>query len=293
MPDLYQLMLMDEPRIRCYERAIHAVVRPGDVVADIGSAMGTFSLFAAQAGARHVYGIEVERIVDVARETALRAGLADRVTFIEGYSTDVDLPEQADVVLYEDFTSLLLHASVGEILRDARARFLKPHGKLIPRSATLSMAPFEDAALYREVDAWGDDASCLYGFDFSAMREMAVNSITYHGFDPDDLLSEPQRAASYDFLTEQTFDLSTHRRFTTRRDGTLHGIAVWFDSELAPGVVLNNAPGCPTTIWHQGVFPVEHPMPVHAGDFVDVTLQTVRSRAFGFFWNWTVSIADP
>src|SRR5579863_2992981 len=114
MPDLYQLMLMDEPRIRRYEQAIRVSVKPGDVVVDIGSAMGTFSLFAAQAGARHVYGIEVERIVDVAREAAASAGLADRVTFIEGYSTDVTLPEPADVVLYEDFTSLLLHASVGE-----------------------------------------------------------------------------------------------------------------------------------------------------------------------------------
>jgi protein arginine N-methyltransferase 1 len=239
-----------------------------------------------------VYGIEADRIIDVAREAAERAGLNDRVEFIEAYSTDVTLPERADIVLFEDFTSLLFHASVGLIIRDARERFLKPGGTLVPQSADLWMAPFEQEDLYDTIDRFGENASHLYGFDFSAMREMAVNSITYHAFEPEELLAEPAHAQHVDFATDEAFECRLQQQFTARRDGVMHGVAVWFEAQIAPDVRMSNAPGQETTIWHQGVLPLEYPTQISAGDSIEVRVETVRSEEHGFFWNWTTRIAD-
>ena len=73
-----------------------------------------------------MYAIEADRVIDLAREVAAAAGLLDRVTFLEGYSTAVALPETADVLIYEDFSPLFFDTDMAEILSDARGRFLRP-----------------------------------------------------------------------------------------------------------------------------------------------------------------------
>jgi protein arginine N-methyltransferase 1 len=51
-------MLADQVRMESYQRAIHEVVKKGDVVADIGTGSGILSFFAVQAGGRKVFAIE-------------------------------------------------------------------------------------------------------------------------------------------------------------------------------------------------------------------------------------------
>lgn len=289
---LYHLMFEDEVRMRAFERAIPQVVRPGDVVVDIGSAMGTFSFFAAKAGAKQVYGIECDRIIDIAREAAARAGLSDRVEFIENYSTEVDLPEPADVLFFEDFSSFFLHSRLKTIIHDAKARLLKPNARMLPQSADLFMAPFDDADFYASQDVWGEQVDSLYGFDFTPMREMALNVATFHTLVPEELLAEPGHVQHIDMLTEPTFECHTRRPFVARRDGTLHGIAFWFEMQLSPEIRLSNAPTSAATIWGQGVFPSEYPLPVRAGDSIELTVDTVHSAAYGFFWNWSIRVAS-
>ena len=54
----YQDMLSDHERMRRYRQAIEAVVRPGDVVADLGTGLGVLALMAVRAGASFVYAID-------------------------------------------------------------------------------------------------------------------------------------------------------------------------------------------------------------------------------------------
>ena len=49
-------------------------------------------MFAARAGARHVYGIDMSDIIDDAREIVADNGLADRITLIKGKAEEVQLP---------------------------------------------------------------------------------------------------------------------------------------------------------------------------------------------------------
>jgi hypothetical protein len=78
-----------------------ALVTPDDVVYDLGSGDGRIVIQAAlEYGARGV-GIELEpRLIEIARHLAREAGVADRVTFVEGNFFTADLSEATVVTLF-------------------------------------------------------------------------------------------------------------------------------------------------------------------------------------------------
>ena len=105
-----------------------ADVQPRDVVYDLGSGDGRLPILAAQLhGARGV-GIEIDpKLVAVSRTNARDAGVADRVTFIEGDLFTAEIAEATVVLLY-------LSRSV---LRDLEPRLrteLKPGTRIVSHS---------------------------------------------------------------------------------------------------------------------------------------------------------------
>jgi protein arginine N-methyltransferase 1 len=87
-------MLKDTVRTRAYQRAIEE--NPHDfkdkIVMDIGCGTGILSIFAARAGAKHVYAIENAEIALFAEEIIKRNGLSDKITVIKGKMEEVVLP---------------------------------------------------------------------------------------------------------------------------------------------------------------------------------------------------------
>jgi protein arginine N-methyltransferase 1 len=49
-------------------------------------------MFAAQAGAKHVYGIDMSDIISDAREIVQVNGFADKITLIQGKVEEITLP---------------------------------------------------------------------------------------------------------------------------------------------------------------------------------------------------------
>ena len=125
-------MLADAARVEAYAAAIGRSVRPGDAVLEIGTGTGLFAMLACKAGARRVYAIEADDIIEVARANAAANGLADRIEFIHGLSTAVELPERVAVVVSDLRGVLPLYESHIASIVDARTRFLAPGGGLIP-----------------------------------------------------------------------------------------------------------------------------------------------------------------
>jgi SAM-dependent methyltransferase len=78
-----------------------AAVTPHDVVYDLGSGDGRIVILAAQRyGARGV-GVEIDpKLVASSRQTAAQAGVAHRVTFIEGDLFTADISDATVVTLY-------------------------------------------------------------------------------------------------------------------------------------------------------------------------------------------------
>ncbi len=86
-------MIGDSVRMDAYAQALRQVVKPNSVVLDIGTGTGIFAMLACKFGARRVYAIEPNDAVQVARETAIINGFAERIEFFQALSTQVTLPE--------------------------------------------------------------------------------------------------------------------------------------------------------------------------------------------------------
>ena len=63
----YRDLLKQSERIEVFREAIAAVVLPGDSLIEIGSGLGTFAFFAADAGAANVWAVDGDPIIHVAR----------------------------------------------------------------------------------------------------------------------------------------------------------------------------------------------------------------------------------
>jgi len=286
----YRDMAGDAVRVDAFRRGIEAAVRPGDVAIDLGCGLGTYALFACRAGARKVYAIEREPVILAARQIAKKNGYADRIVFVRADARTVELPEKADVLVTEDFSATFIEAETADLIAGARRRLLKPSGTMVPASVEVFGAPAHCPGLYARMDRWAASEEVAYGIDFSPTRDMAMNCIHQANFRLSHLLGPPKRLHRVDLGAPTPFPFDTVLRVRARKNGTVHGLAVWFEAQLAPRVRLSNAPGQPPTLWGQGLLPLARPIRVrkHAMITVDVAVRFSRDSDRAW-WQWEVS----
>ncbi len=92
----------DTVRTIAYQRAIED--NPEDfkdkIVMEIGCGTGILSIFAARAGAKHVYAIEFSEIALFAEEIIKRNGLSEKITVIKGKMEEITLPvPKVDIII--------------------------------------------------------------------------------------------------------------------------------------------------------------------------------------------------
>lgn len=122
-------MLKDTIRTKAYMNAItlNPHLFKDKIVLDVGSGTGILSIFAAQAGAKHVYGIEKASIYLHSRNIIAENGLADKITIINGLVEEVELPvDKVDVIISEWMGYFLLYESMFDSVLFARDKWLTP-----------------------------------------------------------------------------------------------------------------------------------------------------------------------
>jgi protein arginine N-methyltransferase 1 len=278
--DFHHSMLADSERTETFLRAILATVKPGDVVVDIGCGTGVLSLFAVMAGARTVYAIEREPIIEVASEIAEANGLGDRVRFISGSSTDIELPERVDVVISETVGNIGFDEGILPLAADARRRFAKPDARFIPQRVDVHASLVEVPHDIEIVERWSRP---LFALDFSALRRLAVNNVMWADLSPVSLVSDRLAVLGSDIGGGG--ELGGTVDFTVRRQATVHGLGVWFSSVLAEGIVISNQPPNAVPSWEHGLMPLSKPISCAAGDVVTAS---IRATADGTRWEWVV-----
>lgn len=285
--EYHRSMLADTTRTARLAQAIAQVVAPGDVVLDLGCGTGILAFLACRAGAARVYAIEMGPVIEIARTLCRDNGLQDRIVFFEELSTRVSLPQPVDVIVTETIGNFGVDEGILGSLIDARTRFLKPGGQIIPRTLELWAAPVELPGVYQGLDLWMQD---LHGLDFSAVRTLAVNNLHWVDLPVESLLSAPCRLQHMDLAAVTASDLRGQASFTAARAGTMHGLAGWFASELAAGTALTNAPPAEVPNWRQAFLPLRQPVQLFAGDQVTID---VRASANGGLWRWRVTCIRP
>jgi protein arginine N-methyltransferase 1 len=283
--DEHRRYLADRSRVGHYDRAVREVVRPGDVVIDLASGTGILGLLACRAGAARVYAIEAEPIAGLAREIARANGYEDRLHVMRSHSSDVRLPERADVLLSDQIGQFGFDAGLLHLFADARARLLRPGGRLIPSRLDLVVAPVEHRRQGDRVAFWDRRPA---GFDFSPAHAIAANTGYPTRLAPSQLLSEPQRGVSLDLTVDSPYPLRIEAAFTVARKGTLDGIGGWFAAQLSPSTVLTNSPLDPNRINRRHVFfPVESPVAVGEADRVELGMQILPDESIV---SWKVAV---
>ena len=279
----YGEMIADEIRTGAYARALERAVRPGSTVLDLGAGSGIMSLLACQYGARKVYAIEPNEMIEVARELARENGFADRIEFIRELSTKAKLPERVDVIVADLRGVLPLFSSHLPSLADARQRFLAEDGVMIPRRDTLWACVVESPQAVQDLlGAWTNGKR---GLAFDAARRYATDTWTRCRVDPENLLAEPQRWTEIDYAQPLPANRKGSPAFRIARSGTGHGLVLWFDTELADGIGYSNAPGQPKLIYGMAFFPWPTHVALDDGDRVSVSL---RADLVGedYVWSW-------
>jgi len=243
--------------------ALRAVIRPGAVVMDIGTGPGIMAVQACQLGAKHVYAIEPGEVIQVAREIAAANHFADKIEFFEDVSTNVTIPVRADVIVSDLRGVLPLYSDHIPSIADARRRFLAPGGTLIGREDRVWAAVVDAPERYSKiVGPWTRD---LPGQDLSPARQKVVNEIHKMQAAPEQLLTSPNLWVALDYMRIENPDVQGELTWTVKRDGTGHGIVIWFDADLADGVGFSNRPGSGTVIYGSLFLPWPEPVSLVAG----------------------------
>lgn len=139
---------------------------------DIGCGTGILSIFAARAGAKHVYAIENAEIAHFAREIIKRNGLEDKITVIKGKMEEIELPvKQVDIIVSEWMGYFLFYESMLDSVLWARDKYLAKGGKMVPDRVQMYIAAIEDGQYKgQKRNFWND----VYGVNMSCMAPSVI-----------------------------------------------------------------------------------------------------------------------
>lgn len=277
--------LADRVRLEAFKAAIARTLKPGDRVADLGCGTGILGLLCLQAGAARIFAIDSTPMIEVARQTMARAGLANRCTFIHAQSQRATLPEPVDVVICDHVGYFGFDYGIVDTMQDARRRFLAPGGRVIPGRTGLEIAAFEWDAARAKVDRWHAEGVPQ---EFHWLRHHAANAKHDVRLPRDALLGPPARLGEIDLRADSPEFFRWTAELRVERDGTLHGLAGWFDCELAEDVRMTNSPLADRAIDRSQAFlPIEEAIPVRAGDTIRAT---VMARPADHLIAWVVEL---
>ncbi|MEP7070640.1 MAG: 50S ribosomal protein L11 methyltransferase, partial [Usitatibacter sp.] len=286
--DGYGEMIADDARTAAYVRALRDAVKPGCVVLDIGTGTGFFAILACKLGARRVYAIESSDVIDVAKQIAADNRCAGAIEFIHRMSTGVSLPEPVDVIVSDLHGILPLFQGHLPSIIDARERFLKPGGTMIPARETLWVACVAAPDLHRYVTKpWTEND---YGLDMRAARELQANQWRRARVEAGQMLTAPLCWAAIDYATVDSANFSARVALSATRAGTAHGFCLWFDAELGPGVQLSNSPAMPELLYASAFFPWPEAVALEPGATVtlDLNAQLISGE---YLWTWETQVA--
>ena len=227
------------------------------IVLDIGSGTGILSIFAAKAGAKHVYAVENAEIALFSRKIIEYNGLDKAITVIKGKMEEVELPvKEVDIIISEWMGYFLLYEAMLDSVLWARDKYLRKGGLMFPDRCEMYIAAIEDAAYKHEKKSFWDD---VYSVDMSCMAPTVMREPLVDYVPSKAILSGPCKILELDLLTMKPRDDEFVCGYQLRMNENemIHGLVSWWDamfSNLPNPVELSTAPYLKRTHWKQTVF---------------------------------------
>ena len=290
--EYHRTLLADRVRNGAFHTALERCVIPGTTtVADIGAGTGFLGFLAAKLGAKRVDLYEAAEIAGLARKLIGCNRLANcRIAAV--HSTEVVEPERVDVVVCETLGNYPFEENIIATLNDARRRYLKAGGAMIPQGVRQFVCPVTAQRLYRELAMWDEVG---FGLDFTPAKVMSLNNIYVRSLRAGDLLEGGAVAKVWDevsFLRHNKTTRTGEANWRFADAALICGLALWWSAELAPGVVLSTSPAAPPTHWEQLYLPVLAPIAVRRSQTLSCRLRSTTSFARGTNVSWSLTLSD-
>lgn len=269
-------MLTDVSRTTSYQKAMvnNPQLFKEKIVMDIGCGTGILSMFAAKAGAKKVVAIEMASIINMARRIVKENCFEKTIEFCRGKIEEVKVPvAKVDIIVSEWMGYLLLFEGMLDSVLFARDKYLAKGGMLFPNQEIIYVAGFEDF----EFEAKAQEYSNINDFDYSEFADVKYIMPTIKVIDTERLITSSAEVVKFDLekVTIKELDFSKQFRIKASRQGTIHGLVLWFDSLFTHGtevINLSTSPFAEPTHWKQGLMYLKKPIPVNKNDKVDVIL---------------------
>lgn len=274
---IHEEMLKDSVRTRTYMNAIvqNKHLFQDKIVLDVGCGTGILSMFAAQAGAKHVYGIDCSGIITQAKQIVEDNHLSDKITLIRGKVEEVVLPvDKVDIIISEWMGYFLLYESMLDTVLYARDQWLVEGGLIFPDKATLYIAGIEDGEYRQEkLDFWDN----VYGFNMNAIKVIAEKEPLVDTVNADAVLSNACPILDIDITKVKKEDLTFTSKFSIvcNRADYCHGLVAYFDcafTQCHKKISFSTGPHARYTHWKQTMFYLKDPLTVAAGDVIQGAL---------------------
>merc|ERR1712241_1198388 len=263
---IHEEMLKDEVRTLTYRNSMYhnKHLFKDKIVLDVGCGTGILSMFAAKAGAKQVFGVDMSGIVEQARTIVDKNGFTDKVSIIRGKIEEIKLPvEKVDIIISEWMGYCLFYESMLDSVLFARDKWLASDGLMFPDRATLYVTAIEDRQYKDDKINWWDD---VYGFDMSCIRSVALQEPLVDVVDRNQVVANSCMLKEIDIQTctkddipfVATFSLKIKRNDYVQTH--LQALVTFFQIEFSKchkRVGFSTAPEAPYTHWKQTVFYLE------------------------------------
>lgn len=291
--EYHRTLIADQVRNEAFFAALKAVIVPGkSVVADIGAGTGLLGLMASKLGAREVFLFETAEVAGVAA-AVLKANKAKRCHLIPCHSTEFQDKLAVDVIVSETLGNYALEENIIATLADARQRFLRPGGHVIPDGIIQYVAPVVTPRIDEELRAWGRVG---HGLDLAVAQTMSLNNAYVRHLQPAEILDGCRSAMVWDEVDLTTETKSKRRgdaEWRLPRPAKIYGFATWWKVELVPGIGFSTGPLSPRTHWEQLYFPLLAPIDARPSDVVSIDLRSSSSEEGGTDLGWTAVHKNP
>ncbi len=284
--DQFGRMIDDKSRMAAYSAALQRAVQPNDTVVDLGCGPGVFALLACKAGARKVYAIDLNGVVEFGRHLAAVNGFADRIHFLRGDSRQMHLPERVNVIVADVRGVLPLYSHAVGTLEDARDRFLAEGGRLLPSRDTLFAGVVTLPEFYPHLtEAWRR----VPQLDLSSGLPLVLNSLYRQQLKPEHLLSESRPWHVLDYSAGAKIPAQARIELPIVRDAMGHGLGIWFETQLLENIGYSTAPSSGETVYGHIVLPFLESIPLRAGEICSVNLRATLVGS-DYIWQWETTV---
>jgi protein arginine N-methyltransferase 1 len=282
-------MLTDKNRLDGYVKALKEIIKPDSVVLDLGAGTGVFSVLACEFGAKKVYSVEVNHLINLLRDVIKERGLESKIEIIQKLSTDIELKQKANVLVSDIHGAFPLYESSIETIIDARERLLTPDAVMIPKRETIFFAVSMADEIYKKnVSRYLED---FYGFKIPSAERLVYNQYFSAKDKGEKLLTKPGVFAEIDYRTVTETSFTNQIELEIQEDGIAHGLRGWFENVISDGNSVTNAIDVEETTYASPFFPFENEVQVKTGDIVSVNI-SAKYQSGDYNWSWQTQIFE-